>query len=129
MAKHWTILLVEDDSLADVLHLILRRNLREASIFLARDGEEGLRLALTMQPDLIICDLTIPGIDGYDLIKRLSPARQNKCLHIIGMSGGHPVDTRMMAFQKICDKFFPKPFEAHQLLSEIKRFMTNAVTS
>ncbi|MGB2894749.1 MAG: response regulator, partial [Anaerolineales bacterium] len=68
--KQYTILVVDDEpSIVDVLRYNLEKS--NFSVLVARDGEQAIKLAQTRQPDLIVLDLMLPGIDGLEVCRSL----------------------------------------------------------
>ena len=83
----YRVLIVEDDeSIRAVIRLFLSRG--SFKVFEARTGLEGIGLAKSMIPDIIITDLMMPGMSGVDLIKELKMLEKTKSIPIIAMTGG-----------------------------------------
>jgi two-component system OmpR family response regulator len=119
MAK---ILVVEDDAaLLELLESVLVELGHE--VWVASDGDVGLDLAVETMPDLVVTDLVMPGLDGYELLSRLRQFSQTASIPVLVLSEHQGKDSRLMAFRIGCDDFLPKPFEleefrfrvAHQL--------------
>ncbi len=113
-----TILLIED-------HAPLRENLRELlalegfSVFAAADGRDGLKQARTQRPDLIICDIMMPGMDGYEVLAhlRLDPATRGTPF-IFLTAKGTPPDIRA-GMNLGADDYLPKPASRAELLKAV----------
>jgi len=116
------VLIVEDDPHTQ---LLLSKNLEMSGyeVFTASDGEEGVRLALEKVPDLILLDLLLPRIDGWEVCKRLrdpnSAARDVPIMivSIIGKDNMKPAQ----AMGPI--SFFNKPFQVNALLNEVGKIL------
>ena len=116
------VLIVEDDPHTQ---LLLSKNLEMSGyeVFAASDGEEGVRLALEKVPDLILLDLLLPRMDGWEVCRRLrdpgSAAREVPIMivSIIGKDNMRPAQT-MGAIT-----FFNKPFQVNALLNEVGRIL------
>jgi two-component system phosphate regulon response regulator PhoB len=116
------ILIVEDDrALSDVVAYNLQQNGYVALI--ARDGREGLRLAMLTPPDLIILDIMLPEIDGIEVCRRLrSTARTRECLVMMLTAKSQELD-QLVGFGVGADDYVTKPFNVHVLMQRIKALL------
>ncbi len=121
MANYITILLVEDDPLVLmlILQVVERTVAPSAQIMTARNGEEGLLKAREVQPDLIITDLMMPKMDGYDMVQSLRQEQVGSQVRVIGLSSASAIDPRTKDFRKLCDNFLSKPFKPHDLVAAL----------
>ena len=87
----------------------------------ARSGEEGLVQALDLQPDMVLCDLTMPGLTGLQTIPRLRAALPD--VAIIALSCHQVNGYRQAALEAGADEFIPKASLATDLLPAIRRVM------
>lgn len=110
------ILLVDDEP--SMLRL-LRCNLeaRDYMVETAEDAEEGLRLASTRHPDLIILDLNLPDMDGVDFIRAV---RSRSALPIIVLSARETERDRVVALDAGADDYLSKPFGIDELLARVR---------
>ena len=117
-----TILVIDDDPLllSVVLQILARAVAPSTNILTAHNGEEGLRLARQEQPDLIITDLMMPKMDGYELVQSLRSEAADNQTRIIGCSSSGAMDARTKAFRKMCDTFLTKPFLPNELIEKLK---------
>ena len=108
MAK---ILCVEDN---DDNFFILHRRLSRAGfeVKVATNGAEGVEWAKTLLPDLIVMDLNLPGIDGWEATRRLKNQLQTKHIPIVVLSANTGVKDRERAFAAGCDAFETKPTDS-----------------
>ncbi len=111
-----TILIVEDDeNTASLIALYLERE--GFMPVTAGDGEEGLSLAQTHRPDLVILDLMIPKIDGWEVCRRL---RQNSEVPVIMLTArGEEID-RVAGLTLGADDYVVKPFSPRELVARVK---------
>jgi CheY-like chemotaxis protein len=118
-----TILVVDDDPLilTVILQVLGRAVTPATNILTAYNGEEGLRLARQTQPELIITDLMMPKMDGYELIQSLLREDIAPRPHIIGVSSSGAMDAKTKAFRTMCDSFLNKPFLPNELIEKVKR--------
>ncbi len=121
-----TILLIEDnveilDNLKEYLELAGYR------IISATNGEEGLEIALQHIPDLIVCDVLMPGIDGYEVLRRLKqkPASAN-IPFIFSSSLSEKVD-KFQAIALGANDYFVKPFEPEMIIRAIEKLAEKVV--
>jgi DNA-binding response OmpR family regulator len=123
--KQHTILVVDDEpSIVDVL----RYNLEKAnfSVLVARDGEQALQLAHTRQPDLIVLDLMLPGIDGLEVCRNL---RKDGNVPIIMLTARDEEIDRVVGLELGADDYVVKPFSTRELIARIKSVLRRAQTS
>ena len=113
------IFLIEDDlSLQKSLVYILVKE--GFSVSAARTGEEGLQVMQKAPPDLLLLDLVLPGMDGFEVCRRLrSDARQEKVL-IVMLTGKGMVDDIARGLTQYADDYITKPFEPTILLARIQ---------
>ena len=114
------ILIVEDQYLISLQLLHILKSLGPSvSILIAQNGQEGLKKSLEIHPDLIISDLAMPKMDGYDMVKKIREAQNGKAIPIIGISASDPADVRAGAFQRLCDEYLEKPFYQRYVLEKV----------
>jgi len=110
------VLIIDDDT--DLLHLVgLLLKRAGADIFTARDGLEGISKLFTYSPDLIILDVMMPGIDGFELCQRI---RQVSNAPIIMLTGLNHEQEMIRGLESGADDFLSKPFSAEILLARAK---------
>ncbi len=114
------ILLIEDE--AKVARLI-QRGLREEgfAVDLAGDGEEGLYMAKTMEYDLVILDIMLPGKDGFDVLKQLREAGGEARVLILTARGA--VGDRVRGLNLGADDYLKKPFDFEELIARVRALM------
>ena len=113
-------LIVEDEEKA-AAHL--KKGLAEANVLtdVAKDGQEGLALALKNEYDLIILDVMLPGISGWDVVKKLRDAGRKT--PIIMLTARDAVNDRVMGLQLGADDYLVKPFAFSELLARIQSLL------
>ena len=112
------ILLVEDDELnRDMLSRRLMR--RGYEIVMAFDGAHGIELAMSEHPDLILMDLSLPVLDGWEATARIKAALETQRIPIITLTAHAMSDDREKALASGADDYDTKPVEFHRLLSKI----------
>lgn len=114
-----TILYVEDND--DNIYMLSRRlQRRGVKVVEARDGEQGVQAAKTVLPDLIIMDLILPGIDGWEATKRIKSCEQTAHIPIIALSSNASTEDRNKSLAVGCDEFETKPVDFDRLFTKIK---------
>lgn len=115
MAK---ILLVEDNEMnRDMLSRRLQR--RGHSVVMAHDGEQGLSMVCTEMPDLILMDISLPGMDGCEVTRRLKADKRTRHVPIIALTANALVTDRVKAINAGCDDYDTKPIEFSRLSEKI----------
>jgi CheY-like chemotaxis protein len=119
MAK---ILLVEDNELnRDMLSRRLSR--RGYQVVEAIDGEAALALAASERPDLILMDMSLPGLDGWEATRRLRAAPATCPIPVIALTAHAMAADRERSLEAGCDDFDTKPVEIERLLGKIARLL------
>ena len=122
------ILIVEDNEMnRDVLSRRLRRHGYE--VLIATAGLDGLRLAYDARPDLILMDLGMPDIDGWECAKRLKADVATSAIPIIALTAHAMLDDRQKALDAGCDDFDTKPINFPGLLEKMNRLLSSSMDS
>ncbi|WP_413166222.1 response regulator transcription factor [Capilliphycus salinus ALCB114379] len=109
-----TILVVDDDfgtrlSISDYLEI------SGYTVISAENGQEALELVDKHKPHLIVTDIAMPEMDGYDLVKRIRSRPAFRLLPVIFLSAHTGISERIRGYQLGCDNYLPKPFELDEL--------------
>ena len=112
----------DDDTMLDYLSDSLKHSYK---IITARNGNEGLKLAVSQMPDLIITDVVMPEMDGIQLVKALKGNSLVSHIPVIMLSGKNKLQDRMIGFDTGADSYLPKPF----YISELKAVMSNLINN
>ncbi len=113
------ILLVEDNEMnRDMLSRRLTR--KGYDILVAESGEEGVRLAVQQQPDLILMDIGLPGISGLEATKRVRATKVTAAIPVIAITAHALQSDRELARQAGCNEFETKPVDFQRLLMKIE---------
>lgn len=115
------ILVVEDNS--DVRNYITEQLTNDFQIFEAEDGQEGISLAKTHTPDLIITDVMMPKVDGYQLTTDLKQDEKTSHIPIIMLTAKAEFDSKIEGFKTGADDYIIKPFSAKELLVRVKNLI------
>ncbi|MHB1423223.1 MAG: response regulator [Gemmataceae bacterium] len=113
------ILIIEDErGLTEVLEYNLKREGYETLV--AHDGQEGLRKAQTLLPDLILLDIMLPGLSGLDVCRELRSGERTRDIPIIIISAKAEETDQIVGFSLGADDYVTKPFHVKVLLQRIK---------
>mgnify|MGYP001811752400 CR=1 FL=1 len=118
----WKILIIDDD---EKLNRLLKRFLSDFDfkVFSATDAHEGLKKVRTVIPDLIILDLMLPGMNGFDVCKQI---RQSSSIPIIMLTARGELMDRVVGLELGADDYLPKPFEPRELVARIQGILKRA---
>ena len=116
-------ILYVEDNLAN--RLLVKRILEAAghTVLEAVDGLEGIRVAQETIPDLILMDINIPGMDGYEATTKLKGIPELKNTPIIALTAKVMAGDREMALTAGCDGYIPKPIDVDMLPSQVDEFL------
>ena len=119
-----TRLLYVEDNDDNVYMLKMRLELLdEFEVLVAEDGEQGCAAALEHQPDLILMDLDLPVVDGWEATRRLKNDPRTRDIPVIALSAHALAGAREKAIEAGCDEFDIKPVEFERLLGKIRRLL------
>ncbi len=112
------ILYVEDND--DNVYMLKNRLSRAGfTVIVATDGTQGLAMATSEQPDLILMDLTLPDIDGEEVTRRIKADPATKGIPVIALTANAMDSDREKAIAAGCDDFDTKPVDMPRLLAKI----------
>ena len=112
------ILLVEDNEMnRDMLSRRLVRNGYEVSI--AIDGQQGVDMAISLRPDLILMDMSLPVIDGWEATRQIKANDVTRKIPVIALTAHAMAGDREKAMEAGCDDYDTKPVEMERLLGKI----------
>jgi len=89
----------------------------------AGDGEEALRRAAEVRPDLILMDLGLPVLDGWEATKRIKADQELKRIPVIAVTSHAMVGDEMRAREVGCDDYLSKPIDENELMRKIQKFV------
>ena len=113
------ILIIEDErALTDVLSYNFRREGFETVV--AHDGQEGLRKAQTLQPDLIILDLMLPVLNGLEVCRQLRAGEQTRTIPILMLTAKAEETDQVVGFSLGADDYVTKPFSVKVLVQRVR---------
>ena len=117
-----TILLVEDNEMNyDMLSRRLRR--KGYDVLIATDGQVGLEMARAEMPALILMDMSLPVLDGWEATRQLKAAAETRAIPIIALTAHAMAGDRDQALAAGCDDYDSKPVEFDRLLDKINALL------
>ena len=123
MADKQKILIVDDDNnIAELVSLYLIKECFDTQI--ANDGEEALAAIQNYQPDLVVLDIMLPGMSGYDVLREL---RKTSNLPVIMLSAKGETFDKVLGLELGADDYVMKPFDTKELVARIKAVLRRFV--
>lgn len=117
-----SILIIEDNP--DNLDMLKRRlEKRGYSVMSESNGLQGLRIAQTENPDLVLLDLNLPELDGWKVVETLKSADETKSIPVIAVTAFCSPGDREQALKAGCDEYTRKPVSLDDLLPKIEQFL------
>ncbi|MBU0484342.1 MAG: response regulator [Proteobacteria bacterium] len=116
------ILIVDDDR---TIHLAYTKPLKKSGheVLSAYDGPEALEMAVAHQPEIIVLDLTMPGMDGRDICKQLKNAPDTKQIKIIMLTAKDTQHDRLLGVELGADEYLTKPCSIFYLEMAINKII------
>jgi two-component system cell cycle response regulator DivK len=116
------ILLVEDNEMnRDMLSRRLER--KGFEVLIAVDGQEGVNMARSETPDLILMDMSLPVMDGWEAVRTLKDDPETKPIPVLGLSAHAMTPDRDKAINAGCDDYDTKPVDIKRLMGKIKELL------
>ncbi|MBA7639339.1 Phosphate regulon transcriptional regulatory protein PhoB [subsurface metagenome] len=114
MNRRFSVLLIEDE---EHIRTIVEYNLKLDSIevYLAEDGPTGLNIAKTKEPDVILLDWMLPGMDGLKVLEKLKADQRTKSIPVFMLTAKRMMNDVGKALYAGADDYIVKPFEAEEL--------------
>lgn len=119
------ILYIEDND--DNIYMITRRLSRSGyEVIVAKNGEVGLAMARSEAPSLILMDLDLPVVDGWEATRRLKESDETRHIPVVAVSAYAMASDRRRALAAGCDDFFSKPVNLKGLLERIESLLNDS---
>lgn len=117
-----TILLVDDET--DVLNLV-RYNLSKAgyTVALASNGMDAIRFVLANRPDLVLLDIMMPGLDGWEVCRRLRGEKETRSIPILFLTAKGGQGDRIRGLETGADDYIAKPFSVKELILRVQAIL------
>jgi CheY-like chemotaxis protein len=116
------ILLVEDNEMnRDMLSRRLAR--KKYEVLIAVDGKEGVEMATSEAPDLILMDMSLPVVDGWEATRRIKANSETEAIPVIALTAHAMTGDREKALEAGCDDYDTKPIELPRLLGKMETLL------
>ena len=119
------ILIIEDNEQNLYLITFILES-RGHTIIPAMDGESGIRIAGEIKPDIILLDIQLPGLDGYEVAKRLRNNPDLKNISIVSVTSYAMVGDKEKALESGCTGYIEKPINPDTFPVEVEKFLKNS---
>jgi CheY-like chemotaxis protein len=120
------VLVVEDNE--DNLDMISRRLQRRGfEIVVARNGEEGVQMAHEQQPDLVLMDIDLPIMDGYEATRQIKASPTTQHIPVVALTANAMVGDMEKTLAAGCDAYESKPVDFPHLMETLQRFLNGHV--
>lgn len=119
-----TLLLIDDDR--DILELLERNLIDDFTVLKAYDGDEGIKVASASLPDLIVCDMMMPGLDGLGFLQTLKNDKKLQHIKVIILTGQTSEEERIAAYDAGADAYLTKPVSLKLLRARINRMIAES---
>jgi CheY-like chemotaxis protein len=121
------LVLVEDNEMN--VDMLSRRLIRRGfEVVIARDGEEGVRRVQSEKPDLVLMDMSLPVLSGWQATEQLKADPDTRAIPIIALTAHAMAEDRQKAIDAGCDDYDTKPVEFARLLEKISALLAKAET-
>jgi two-component system cell cycle response regulator DivK len=117
-------ILVIDDDLMNLDMISQRLELRGYGVVGAVDGTQGLELANAEPPDLILMDINLPGMDGWEATRRLKTEWKTRHIPVVALTAHAMASDRSKALEAGCDEYESKPVDFERLVAKIEILLT-----
>jgi CheY-like chemotaxis protein len=122
MSEQKTILIIEDSELNQrLLEAVLKPH--GYRLLVAGDGEQGIALAQAEQPDLVLMDILLPGMNGYEAARQLRATPETREVVIVALTASTTPEERDQALAAGCDGYIVKPIDTRNFPKQIYRFL------
>ena len=116
-------ILIIDDTDSSLLALQKFFQHAEYTVFTAQNGKEGLEAALKYLPDIIVSDVMMPEMDGFELCHQLKQQPTTRAIPIILLTARGDAASTIRGFEAGADEYIPKPFDAHDVHARVERIL------
>ncbi|HLO87999.1 MAG TPA: response regulator transcription factor [Nostocaceae cyanobacterium] len=116
-------ILIADDDLGTRLSISDYLELSGYTVLTADNGQEALTIVEEYHPDLIVTDIVMPRMNGYELVRRVRQQPAFRLLPVILLTARTKTQERILGYQSGCDLYLPKPFELEELAAAIRNLL------
>ncbi|PKV51744.1 response regulator receiver domain-containing protein [Aquimarina sp. MAR_2010_214] len=116
-------ILIVDDEPNIVMSLEYTFKKKNFEVYIARDGGEALQIAEDQIPDIVLLDIMMPNVDGYETLRQIKKNEKLKKTKIVFLSAKNKADDIEKGLQLGADKYLTKPFSVKKLVAEINELI------
>ncbi|TAE57830.1 MAG: DNA-binding response regulator [Nostocales cyanobacterium] len=116
-------ILIVDDDLGTRLSISDYLELSGYAVIIADNGQDALAMVKANCPDLIVTDIVMPGLNGYELVRQVRQQPHFRLLPVILLTARTKTQERILGYQSGCDLYLPKPFELEELAAAIRNLL------
>ncbi|MCR5105056.1 MAG: response regulator transcription factor [Eubacterium sp.] len=124
MLKQKVLIVDDDENIAELISLYLEKEQYDTET--AGDGEAAIQLAKVYNPDLILLDIMLPGMDGYEVCQQI---RKEKDIPIIMLSAKGEVFDKVLGLKMGADDYIVKPFDSNELVARVSAVLRRSGTA
>jgi DNA-binding response OmpR family regulator len=122
MLEKADILVVDDEPLnVELLKAILEP--KNYGVLTAANGTQALEILAREKVDLVLLDVVMPGIDGYEVTRRIRASERTKAIPVILITALHETSERIVGIDAGCDEFLTKPFDKNEVLARLRTLL------
>jgi two-component system, cell cycle response regulator DivK len=122
------VLLVEDNEDNRTIYTTILRHFGH-EVAEAATGEEGIRLARELRPAVILMDVAMPGIDGWEATRRLKSDPETAAIPVVALTAHAMAEDRQRAIDAGCESYLAKPVEPRKVVEEVERLLARSAAS
>ena len=122
MAQRKILLVDDSETILMMEQMILQKESYE--IVMARDGEEGIAKAVKTKPDLILMDVVMPIMNGFEAVKRLRQREETKFVPIVMVTTQAEIESMEAGYVSGCNDYVVKPIDRLELLTKVKNLLS-----
>jgi len=124
--KGCRILIVDDSkTIITLTTILIKKNHDHCIVSSAMDGFEAGRQVVLFKPHLVILDLKLPGVDGFEVCKKIKSDPQTKHIKILAITGYHSEKTKKNILSCGADGYLPKPFDNKEFIRNVKEMLAD----
>ena len=124
MAKYKILVVDDEHDFVDLIRLVLKKE--KYDVFVAYTGEDGIKIVEEEKPDLVVLDLNLPGIDGYEVCRRIRQKFSFQEVAVLMLTVRTLEQDYISGFTCGSDDYMIKPFEPRELLARIRNLLRRA---
>ncbi len=125
--QHSGVILLVEDSVPLLRNAAFLLEVAGYKVLSATNGQEGMAMLRRQRPDLIISDIEMPQMDGYQFLQAVRADRRLRSIPFIFVSAKYELDDLMYGLDLGADDYLPKPYDIHDLLDAIERSLPQLV--